>query len=162
MKKTLIILFALLPLIGFAQAPHDHPKFKENKEKIEAAKIGFITNKLDLTPKQAQKFWPIYNEYSKKKFEIKKSMMQQRKLNKESGKDDKDWEKRLEIMAEMRKQELALEEEYKKKFLKVITAKQVFILYESEKEFIMMLRKKISERRGEHGGHKKGEWKKNY
>ena len=32
-------------------------------EKIQALKIAFITQKLQLTPDEAQKFWPIYNQY---------------------------------------------------------------------------------------------------
>ena len=32
-------------------------------EKIQALKIAFITQKLQLTPDEAQKFWPVYNQY---------------------------------------------------------------------------------------------------
>ena len=32
-------------------------------EKIQALKIAFITNKLQLSPDEAEKFWPVYNQY---------------------------------------------------------------------------------------------------
>jgi hypothetical protein len=35
---------------------------KQQREKLELFKIQFITKKLDLTPAEAEKFWPIYNE----------------------------------------------------------------------------------------------------
>ena len=36
---------------------------KTRAEKIEALKIAFITQKLQLTTDEAQKFWPVYNQY---------------------------------------------------------------------------------------------------
>src|SRR5690606_25598231 len=41
-------------------------------EQIEAIKVAFITNKLDLTSKEAQRFWPIYNSYQKEWMELMK------------------------------------------------------------------------------------------
>src|SRR5690606_9246231 len=35
----------------------------ERFERIEAAKIAFITNELNLTPAEAQDFFPVYNQY---------------------------------------------------------------------------------------------------
>ena len=49
--------------------PERDPKAKE---KIEAARIGMITNKLGLTPEQAEKFWPIYREFSEKRMGLRK------------------------------------------------------------------------------------------
>ena len=36
----------------------------QNGNRLEALKIAYITNKLNLSPEEAQKFWPIYNQYS--------------------------------------------------------------------------------------------------
>ena len=36
---------------------------RRTKEKIKALKVAHITNELDLTSKEAQQFWPIYNEF---------------------------------------------------------------------------------------------------
>lgn len=35
---------------------------KEQKERLEFFRIQFISKKLDLTPAEAEKFWPVYNE----------------------------------------------------------------------------------------------------
>ena len=46
---------------------------QKNRERIKALKVSFITERLDLTEKEAQKFWAVYNEYENKVFKIKYS-----------------------------------------------------------------------------------------
>ncbi len=41
-------------------------------EEIEAYKIGFLTQKLDLSPQEAKVFWPIYNNWQKEQAEFRK------------------------------------------------------------------------------------------
>ena len=42
--------------------PPPRPMTKEQRERLELFSIQFITKKLDLTPAEAEKFWPLYNE----------------------------------------------------------------------------------------------------
>ena len=66
MKKLYLILsFVCMAVIANAQdAPA--PDISEKKQQdIEALKVAFISKELDLTPDEAQKFWPVYNQYSK-------------------------------------------------------------------------------------------------
>ena len=72
----LVIVLLFASNLSFSQ---DCPRYKENREKIEAEKVAFITDKLDLTVKEAQDFWPIYNEYQKKREEV---FIEKRKLHK--------------------------------------------------------------------------------
>ncbi|MEL0652207.1 sensor of ECF-type sigma factor [Algibacter sp. TI.3.09] len=59
MKTYISTLFVLLFTISvFAQ--------HKDRERIQALKVSFITEKLDLTAKEAQAFWPIYNAYDEK------------------------------------------------------------------------------------------------
>lgn len=62
--KTYIlnILLILFCFNAFSQSKHD---------KIKALKVSFITEKLDLTSKEAQQFWPVYNAYEEKTLQIK-------------------------------------------------------------------------------------------
>lgn len=55
------ISLALLIVTGVASALTAQPG--EARERIEAQRIAFITNELSLTPDEATRFWPIYNEY---------------------------------------------------------------------------------------------------
>ncbi len=80
MKKiTLIALTIILSLSAFSQnrhlgrpgrppmrdmgRPRDTPPIDEaRRAKIEMFKVQFITEKLNLTKDEAEKFWPVYNE----------------------------------------------------------------------------------------------------
>lgn len=63
MKKLYIFLLSVC-FAGFADAQDVQPGEKRLEE-IEALKVAFISKELDLTPTEAQKFWPVYNQYSK-------------------------------------------------------------------------------------------------
>ena len=64
MKKLIPILFLLfVSLNTLAQ--------QKNKERIKALKVSVITQKLDLTEKEAQTFWPLYNAHDKAMSDIK-------------------------------------------------------------------------------------------
>ena len=60
MGKTLFILFFLLLHVYFCAAQEDIDKEGDD---IKAVRIAYITNQLKLTPDEAQKFWPVYNNY---------------------------------------------------------------------------------------------------
>lgn len=36
---------------------------KERREWVEAQKVAFITDRLELTPTESEKFWPLYRQY---------------------------------------------------------------------------------------------------
>jgi hypothetical protein len=107
------------------------------REKIEAAKIGLITNRLNLTTEQAPGFWAVYNEYNGKKQELTRRM---RQLNTESLRPNND-----NVVDDLKeyngvKQKLAdLDDEYLNKFLKVISPTQLAELYKTEQIFNKML-----------------------
>lgn len=69
-NKLLLIIIILLSIHSFAQSP-----MEDKKEQIRAMKVGFITNELSLTTDEAAKFWPIYNAYDDKQFEIRHQKM---------------------------------------------------------------------------------------
>lgn len=71
MKKILTLLLISIYSISFAQ---ENPKL----ERIKTLRIAFFSDKLDLTTNEAQKFWPIYNEFESKQTDIRK---QKRVLN---------------------------------------------------------------------------------
>lgn len=57
-NKLIPILLLFFSLSTFAQGGE-----KKMRERIKAEKVAFITNQLDLSEKEAQGFWPIYNAY---------------------------------------------------------------------------------------------------
>ncbi len=62
LNLCLAMLF-MINLQAFAQGQPE-PNTQGNKgEKIEALRIAFISQQLNLNPQEAQKFWPVYNQY---------------------------------------------------------------------------------------------------
>jgi len=60
MKKHILIFFVILgSFSGIKAQDGDESK----AERIQALKIAFITQKLQLTAGEAEKFWPVYNQY---------------------------------------------------------------------------------------------------
>lgn len=69
LKKILPIVLLLFSVLSFAQ-PH-----KEKREQIKQLKVAFLTTELSLTTEEAEKFWPIYNAFDEKQFEIRHDKM---------------------------------------------------------------------------------------
>ena len=57
----------LISFSFYAQGP--------KKEKVKALKVAYLTNNLSLTTAEAEKFWPIYNAYDEKQFELRHEKM---------------------------------------------------------------------------------------
>jgi len=115
----------------------------EAMEKIEAAKIALITERLELTPEQAEKFWPIYREFGKQRQEIRRDFDQARRKfdpNKASEEENK---KMLEMANQVKERQLKLEREYSERILKVITTRQMNNLRKAENDFKEMLLRRI-------------------
>jgi Spy/CpxP family protein refolding chaperone len=74
MKKLMIILF--LATLGMNAQDR---KFEE----IKAHKIAFITEKVNLTANQAQKFWPIYNKHEQQVMALRKTQLESLKTLKD-------------------------------------------------------------------------------
>lgn len=126
----------------------------EVKERIEAAKVGLITQQLNLTAEQSKQFWVVYNKYTE---EIEALRKQQRELQRGfHNKSDEQLRKDLDKILEIREKEVALERKYQQEFLKVINVRQLASLYRAEKMFKAMLLQRISKREGKGKGNMEG------
>jgi len=65
MRRTIFVLLLLSFFVGNVNAQQNR------RDKLKAYKTAFITEKLDLSSKEAEKFWPIYNDFEDKMFELK-------------------------------------------------------------------------------------------
>lgn len=134
MKKILLaIVFLLTTYLSWAQP--------QGKERLEAAKIGLITQQLGLTSEQSKQFWPIYNKYSE---EMQLLRSQQREIRKGfQTKTDEQLRKDLDKVMEIKEKEIVTEKKYVQEFLKVINIRQVAMLYRAETLFKAMLLKRL-------------------
>lgn len=145
---SIIMLYSSLV---FSQG-HRGEKSPEMRAKIEAQKISYITQQLELSPEEAQKFWPLYNEMNKKKDAFHKEFRQlfrDLKRGSENLTED-DLIKISDRMAELKVEKAKMEREYHYKYKKVLSAKQILDLHLAEKQFQGMLLRRI---KGEGGRH---------
>lgn len=70
MKHLIIVLLFLLPTFTMAQ------RGSERNNEIEAYRIAYLTQKLDLTAEEAKIFWPIYNDWQKEQKALRKERAQ--------------------------------------------------------------------------------------
>ena len=136
MRKILLLLAICISGGMFAQNP-------ETMKKIEAAKIALITERLELTPEQAEKFWPIYREYSKQRRSIRKDFDQARRTFDPNQASEEENKKMLEMANEVKQNQLNLEKEYSQRILKVINTRQLNNLRKAESDFKEMLLRRI-------------------
>lgn len=137
MKKIItLILFSLICYLGNAQS-------QNAREKIEAARIALITERLELTPEQAEKFWPVYREYSLKQREINQEF-QQLKRNYDPNRATEDESKKvLEAGQQIKERQLSLERTYTERMQNVVTTRQLMNLKKAEQDFREMLMDRI-------------------
>lgn len=143
MKITFFITLLTINL-AFAQQPKSLNS-DSRKAKIESAKIGMITNRLNLTPEQSTQFWAVYNDFDSKRKENRKTV---RRLVDESSStttpDEKILSAHKEILA-LKQKELDLEKEYFSRFLRIINIRQYAELQKSERDFNQLLLNKLQQ-----------------
>ena len=128
MKKVLLAVVCCFSLLLSLPAAAQN----QGRQKIESAKIGLITNRLNLTPDQAPQFWAIYNEYSDRRKDVTRKLRQNNRST-SNAMDD------LEESVELKQKLVDLEKEYNGRFLKVISPQQLQELHNTERTFNKML-----------------------
>lgn len=129
MKKifTLLMIVAL-SLTGSVYA-QDQPDPKE-QEKIQALEIAFISRKLNLTTEEAQRFWPIYNEYKR---DVRQVMIAQKN---NSNRDIVDDEQKI----------IDVRKKYRDRFVGVIGQPRMNKFFQAEREFRGVLLNQLKNR----------------
>ncbi len=154
MKKhkliSLSLIFSLLAIFAYGQH-EDCPGKHFDEEKINAEKVAFITENLDLTVQEAQNFWPLHNEFSKK---MDKLFVEEHKLYREikrniSTLSDTELTTKTDRIIEINSEKAELSEEYHAKFKQVLPIKKVALLYKADKEFRKHLMHKYKGRKEE-------------
>ena len=149
----MLALLVLIMTSSFIQAQDEKqaedplPRDPKAREKIEAARIGVITNKLGLTPEQAEKFWPIYREFSEKRMELRKEFRAEQEKVKPDQATPQQKQRLVELGLDLKQRELDLEKAYSGKLLNVISADQLLNLRAAERDFQRMLINQLQQRR---------------
>ncbi len=135
------ILF--LPLFGLFLTTASLAQPGDRKDKIEAFRIAFFTERLNLTSDEAEKFWPIMNEFR----DARQKLNEQYKSDKDiDSMSDAEVEQFILRSVEQDQRELDLKKEYLARFRKVLPARKVARLQGIERDFKEELLKKIQNR----------------
>jgi hypothetical protein len=125
MKQLLLFMALSLPILVNAQ----DNTVRDNR--LQSLEIAYITSELNLSPEEAQKFWPVYNKYS---VEMKGAIRK-----KENDPD----------ILDKQQQVLDIRKKYRNEFLKVLSPDRVNQLFTSEMKFREMVRKELQDRQAQ-------------
>ena len=126
------------------------PNRGQNKERIKALKIAFITERLDLTEQEAQKFWPVYNAFDDKQAKIKFKEMRELKAQGRQGfetMNDKEASKLLDKIIDADNRLHKNKVDFIKDLKPILSAKKIMLLKSVEDEFNRRMLDEFKKRR---------------
>ena len=143
MKNILIIALLLSGFTALAQ----NTSQQDARSKLESARIALITERLGLTPEQAQQFWPIYNEYAEQRRLIQQEFRDARKgldMNKLTEEQSRVL---MKVRMDGKQRQLNLETKYGDRLMDVINTRQLMALKKAEDDFRAMIIRRIEQRK---------------
>lgn len=129
MKKIVTLMMIVACSLTGSVYAQDQPDPKE-QEKIQALEIAFISRKLNLTTEEAQRFWPIYNEYKR---DVRQVMIAQKN---NSNRDIVDDEQKI----------IDVRKKYRDRFVGVIGQPRMNKFFQAEREFRGVLLNQLKNR----------------
>ncbi len=130
MKKYLLVLLMVCFLSpAFSQS--------ERRELLAAQKVAFFTRQMDLSPEEAKLFWPVYDEFTKKREALvaSKNEITNRVADNFSNMTEEELEKAGDELININMEEAKLKAEYHEKFKDVLSPSKVVRLYHAENGF---------------------------
>jgi CRISPR/Cas system-associated endonuclease Cas1 len=141
MNKNIFLFLMIISFPAFAQE-EDTTNMRDPRarEKIRAAHAAYITERLELTSSEAEKFWPVYREYAEKRRNVRQELREARR----KGADEKTL---LDLDLKIKQEELDLEKEYSQRLQNLISPEKVLKLRQAEGDFRKLLFRQIQHRR---------------
>ncbi len=142
MNKLLLILFILFTTLSYGQ--------RGNKEKIKSLKVAFITDQLELTSKEAQQFWPVYNKFEEQREDLrqKERTAVRDKIRNASELTEDEAVQLLTQFISFKERAEILDTSYLNELKKVLSSKKTLLLLSAEEEFKRHLIKQYRQNRG--------------
>jgi len=151
MKKITTLFILMLIMTGLSaqsQKMSKEDSRKQRWEEMKTKRAAFYSERIGLTPEEAQAFWPVYNELQDKKTKLHRTMTEQfRNAKKDaSGRKIIDYAKACDDMINLRVQETTLEKVYHQRFKKILTPEKLFKYYGAEREWANKLLQDLEKR----------------
>lgn len=148
-KISILILLISITFNAFSQKQNE--KTKLNKEKLKALKVAHITEKLNLSEKESQAFWPIYNENENKRAEIRASKLGKLKPEEINALSTTEADITLKKIIKLEEKRQQQEKEYQKKLLRALPAKKILLLKHADRSFRLKVLQEYKGRHKKHG-----------
>jgi hypothetical protein len=130
---------------------HIRGTFEARMESLQNQKIGYFNMLINFTPGEAERFWPLYNEYVRKKEELhsrgKKLLLHFSSPVTIEAVGDSEIKALMDLYMLICEKERLLQTEYYKKFLTILPAKKVALVYKAENDFQAYLIQMLSGRK---------------
>ena len=126
MNRFLLLLFAVSISVMLNAQNNDRA------EKRKAIKVGYITEKLNLTSDEAAKFWPIFNEFESEREALRKDRPA---VADHTNITDKEADTVIKFAIESKEKEVALLKRYVDRFKTAIPPQKIAKLLMIENEF---------------------------
>jgi len=120
-----------------------------DNEKLTAYKIAFFTQRLDLTPAEAEKFWPLYNDFSARRNKLladRLSLMRYAAQN-EANMSNDELSSTADRLAGSFSDEATMVVTFNSDLKKVLPPAKVIRLYQVESQYKQQLLRELNQRR---------------
>ena len=134
-KYLIVVVLALFSLTRTAVSAHQE---RDWQEKMKAERVAFLTTAMELTPAEAEKFWPVYNSMeAERRASFGKVMRAYKALSDgvAAGKTDKELEVLVNDYTTANKNSHSIEAKYMPQLVKVLSVSKVAKLFVAEEEF---------------------------
>jgi hypothetical protein len=144
--RRIILLTAALLMSTLAFSQHDRAKMKE---RIEAQKVGFITQSLDLSSRKAKAFWPVYNKQQEERDILREKKHQLIKTIHEGldKRKEAETEKLMQQLFVLESKELEQRRKHYSQLKEVISVQQIALLHKAERDFKRELLEKFKDKK---------------
>lgn len=120
---------------------------------MKAFKTAYITDELELSVKEAEKFWPVYNKYDRKLFSLKveKARKERHRIKELGGPENVSDEEATKIvfnMLDAEKEASVTREKMYKDLSKILPPPKLLALYQAEMNFNKRLLSEYRKRKG--------------
>jgi gamma-glutamyl phosphate reductase len=142
MRKLILIVMGFLwfSAASFAQQNQERGR---DRERIQAARVAFMTEKMALTSQQAQVFWPMFNDYHAELRKIRSGYRSQERKMDINSSSEEELQKMISDRLKLKEAELTLERGFTQKALEIVSVKQFLQMQEAEEEFRRMMIRRL-------------------
>jgi hypothetical protein len=145
--KLMVATFLFSGIVGFATAqPPAGVEDGKKREKIESLKRAYLTDHLELSVAEAEKFWPIYNATDKQKAELRRAMRDKQQVLADVAKSEKEAIAAMEVIAQKKKEEADLDLKLFKEVVAVLGVEKAVKLSTSERQFQKEMMKALKDK----------------